>query len=176
MLKADKDLPIIGSTEIIEVAGIKNIPAKVDTGADSSSIWASNIKVSVDGVLSFCLFDKSCPFYTGEVIKRHEFKAVLIRSSSGHEQIRYRTHLPLIVKGRRIKAMFTLSERSKNIFPVLIGRRTINGKFLVDVSKRQSEKPKQRKAKHIQEYFKKDPYKFHCEYIEKQTNIINDAK
>ena len=37
------DLGIIGSTEYVEIAGIKKVPAKVDTGADSSAVWASNI-------------------------------------------------------------------------------------------------------------------------------------
>ena len=32
-----------------------DVPAKIDTGADSSSVWASNIRVDKDGVLTFSL-------------------------------------------------------------------------------------------------------------------------
>ena len=53
----EKALPVIGSTEYVSVAGITNIPAKIDTGADSSSIWASRINMTEDGVLEFVLFD-----------------------------------------------------------------------------------------------------------------------
>lgn len=118
-----KKLGIIGSTEYVNVANIKNVPAKIDTGADSSSIWASHIRVTKDGVLHFRLFDENSPFYTGKAFKRKDYKAAVIRSSSGHEQIRYRAYLTLKLKGRRIKVLFNLSDRSKNNFPILIGRR-----------------------------------------------------
>ncbi|MEI9914427.1 MAG: hypothetical protein WDN66_05680 [Candidatus Saccharibacteria bacterium] len=41
-----KDTQVIGSTTTISIpaGGIVDLPAKVDTGADSSSIWASDIK------------------------------------------------------------------------------------------------------------------------------------
>ncbi|NBW29050.1 hypothetical protein EBR37_01550, partial [bacterium] len=37
--------------------------------------------------------------------------------------------------GRKLKTKVNLSNRSLNTYPILIGRRTINGKFVVDVSK-----------------------------------------
>ena len=134
----DQDkLEIIGSTEYVEVAGIEHVPAKIDTGADSSSLWASQIDVDKEGTLSFVLFDKESPFYTGEVIKRKkdEYEVKIVRSGHGDERIRYRTELMLGVNGHTIHTMFTLANRSRNNFPVLIGRRTLKNKFLVDVSK-----------------------------------------
>ena len=109
------------------------VPAKVDTGADSSSVWASKIRVTKDGVLKFCLFGEGSPYYNGKVFKRTDFSVAKVRSSSGHQQVRYRTHFTVTIKGRRVKAMFNLSDRADNLFPVLVGRRTIAGKFLVDV-------------------------------------------
>ena len=162
------NLEILGSDEYIDVAGVKKVPAKVDTGADSSSVWASHIRVTKDGVLHFRLFDEESPYYTGKTLKRTNFKVAVVRSSIGHEQIRYRTHLLFKIKGRKIKAMVTLSDRSKNSFPVLIGRRTISGKFVVDVSKNHTMvRQKGHKTKLAQKKFREDPYKFHCEYIEK---------
>ena len=156
----------IGSTEYIDVEDYKHIPAKIDTGADSSSIWASHIEVSQDGVLHFQLFDKKSPFYTGKTIKRKDFKAAVIRSSSGHEQIRYRVQLSLKLSGRRIKALFNLSNRSLNTFPVLIGRRTIAGKFLVNVTEKNvTIRPKKPKTRAIEKRLKKDPYLFHQKYV-----------
>ena len=109
------------------------VPAKIDTGADSSSVWASKIRIDEDGVLKFALFGKGSPFYSGKVFKRTDYKVAIVRSASGHEQIRYRTHFTIRVNGRKIKALFNLSDRGNNNYPVLIGRRTISGKFLVDV-------------------------------------------
>lgn len=162
----NKTIDIIGSTELVDIAGIKKIPAKIDTGADSSSVWASHIEVSPDGILSFQLFDEKSPFYTGKTLQRKDFKAAVIRSSSGHEQIRYRVHLSLKLSDRKIRALFNLSDRSHNNFPVLIGRRTISGKFLVDVTEKHvMVRPKKPKTRLIQSRLKQDPYSFHQQYI-----------
>jgi hypothetical protein len=168
---------IIGSTEYVDIGDYKRIPAKIDTGADSSSIWASHIRVTKDGILHFQLFDEGSPFYTGKSFERKDYKAVVVRSSSGHEQIRYRTHLDAKINGRKIKVLFNLSDRSNNNYPILIGRRTISGKFLVDVSKNHTPMPlKNPKTKLIQRHLKEDPYAFHQKYIEKQGGYIDNAK
>lgn len=109
------------------------VPAKIDTGADSSSVWASNIRIDKDGILKFSLFGKGSPYYNGKVFRRTDYSVAMVCSSSGHKQIRYRTHFVVTIKGRKIKALFNLSDRSNNLYPVLVGRRTIAGKFLVDV-------------------------------------------
>lgn len=165
--RRNKEKTTIGSTEYIEVAGVKHLPAKIDTGADSSSIWASHIRVTKDGILSFRLFDKNSPFYTGKTIKRKDYKVAVIRSSSGHEQIRYRVHLRATIRGRTIRALFTLSDRSGNNYPILIGRRTIAGKFIVDVTLKNAPlKSNNPKTNLVQKQFKKNPYNFHRRYIE----------
>lgn len=170
-------LGTIGSTEYVEIAGIPNIPAKIDTGADSSSIWASHIRVTKEGILRFRLFGEGSPFYTGRAFKRTDFKVAVIRSSSGHEQIRYRTHLKTKINGRTVKILFTLSDRSANNFPVLIGRRSISGKFVVDVSKNHTDiRPKNPKTKLVQRRLKEDPYKFHLKYVKKLSGNVEKIK
>ena len=160
------DLEIIGSTEYVEIAGVKNIPAKIDTGADSSSIWASHIDVDKEGTLTFCLFDESSPLFNGEIIKRakDEYKVKIVRSGHGDERIRYRTELDLKVNGHMIHAMFTLANRSRNNFPVLIGRRTLKNKFLVDVSKMAVKKQSNPKTPKLNAELEKNPYAFHQKY------------
>lgn len=160
----DNQLKIIGSTELVSVEGVKNVPAKIDTGADSSSIWVSHLDVTKDGLLTFQLFDESSPLYTGKTIARRDFKALVVRSSNGHEQIRYRTELTLEFDGQKYPTMFTLANRSRNNFPVLIGRKTLTGHFLVDVSIRNVEKPKNPKSRGLNDELVKDPYAFHQKY------------
>ena len=158
-------LPVLGSTEYVSVASISRLPAKIDTGADSSAIWASALDVSKDGVLSFCLFDPSSEFYTGERLATRDYHAKIVRSSNGDEEIRYRVKLPLSLGGRTIRASFTLADRSKNNFPVLIGRRTIKGKFLVDVSSSEvAQAPKLRSVR-LNHELAEDPYTFHKKYL-----------
>ena len=127
---------IIGSYTLISFPkfGIQNIPAKIDTGAESSSIWASKIKER-DGKLSFVLFDVNSPFYTGEKITTNDYQVRLIKNSFGHTEFRFTAKLLVAMEGRNINITFTLADRSANTYPVLIGRRTLQRRFIVDVSK-----------------------------------------
>lgn len=127
-------LEVIGNDTEVEIAGISAIPAKIDTGAEFASVWVSQIEMTPDGNLTFCLFAPESPFYTGEKLTVNEFWARNVRNSTGDEEIRYRVKLPLKIAGQRLEADFTLSDRSRNNFPVLIGRQVLAGKFLVDVS------------------------------------------
>lgn len=171
-------LPIIGSTEKIDIGdAYHNIPAKIDTGADSSSIWASHIRVTKDGVLHFRLFDEKSPYYTGKAFTRTDYKVAVVRSASGHEQIRYRTHLKITLNGRKINVLFFLSNRANNHFPILIGRRTIAGKFLVDVSQKHVRLPaKNPRSKIVQKRLKEDPYRFHKKYVKKLSGDASKIK
>ena len=165
---------IIGSTEYVSIGRLghyENIPAKIDTGADSSSIWASKIQITKDGLLEFVLFDEGSEFYTGKVFKRKNYKVAVIRSATGEEQIRYRTHLLLTIKGKKIKSLFNLSDRSKNNFPILIGRRSISGKFLVDTSiKSVPNPPKNPKTSPLNAELKKNPREFYLKHINNNSN------
>ena len=127
----------IGTIEKVSLPdySIEDIPAKVDTGADSSSIWASNI-VELDGELSFTLFGPTSPYYSGLVIKTSKYAFVTVKNSFGHKEVRYKVSLRLVVAARTIKARINLANRANNRFPILIGRRTLHGKFVVDVAKR----------------------------------------
>ena len=132
------DKQIIGRVEKISFPelDIKNVHAKIDTGADLSSIWATGVHEE-NGVLRFKLFGKKSPFYTGKQI---EFQAphyllTRIANSFGHRELRYVVKLQLKLGGKIIVGTFTLSDRSKKTYPILIGRKLLNRKFLVDVSK-----------------------------------------
>jgi hypothetical protein len=164
----DNLLPVIGKTRKINVIGYASgVPAKIDTGADSSSIWASNISVDKNGMLHFTLFDKNSEFYTGDVISRKAFKVAQVRSSSGHTQIRYRAELSIRLGGKRVRVLFNLSDRSKNEYPILIGRRTITGKFLVDVKRGLKKNKFATKSRALTEELVRDPYAFFKKYHQK---------
>lgn len=167
MSKISKPYKLIGNNALIKVAGIPNVPAKVDTGATISSIWASQISLTSDGELEFCLFAPESPLYTGERLVVKEYKVRSIRNSTGHEEIRYLVWLPTVIKGKRIRTSYTLADRSRNDFPVLIGRRTLNQKFLVDVSK-VSVVNRERSANFtLNQELKLNPQLFHQKYIAK---------
>lgn len=128
---------IIGRTEhiVIPSESARKIRVKIDTGADRSSIWASNIAMSSDGELSFTLFAPESKFYSGTVYRTKNFEVSRVRSAHGDLQVRFRVYLTIILGGKKIRDTFTLADRSKNKYPALIGCKILNKKFLVDVSK-----------------------------------------
>jgi hypothetical protein len=162
-------LIIVGRNESVDLLRYarRKVPAKIDTGADSSSIWVSHVRVDKNGVLKFSLFGEGSPFYNGKTIKREKYRVAQVRSASGHEQIRYRTQISLRLKGRTIRATFNLSDRSQNKFPILIGRRTLSGKFLVDVSKASYTDPEGAHQSMLNKQLQKDPYEFYKKHYKK---------
>jgi len=125
---------LIGRAETISFPehGIEKVPARIDTGARTSAIWASTMQER-GNVLYYTLFDKSSPFYTGEVLKTVQFKKVMVASSIGESQERYKIRLLIKLKGKKIRARMTLADRSQQAYPVLVGRNVLRGKFVVDV-------------------------------------------
>lgn len=143
---------IIGRAERISLPSlnVSGVPAKIDTGADSSSIWCSHIKL-VGGKLECVFFGEESEYYTGRIytFKKGEFDITRISNSFGRKEIRYKLQLPIKVRGRLIKATFTLADRSSKLYPVLIGRSTLRGKFLVDAAKGRPLKDEERKRKEL---------------------------
>ena len=135
--------PIIGHTAKIAVIDldISGVPAKVDTGADSSAIWASSVVEKADGL--YCVFfGPGSPFYSGKTVKvDNGYRRIKVANSFGEKELRYRLKLRIRVKGKLVRATFTLSDRSMKAYPVLLGRRLLQGKFLVDVSRGDRQKP-----------------------------------
>lgn len=129
---------IIGRAEKVNfpTLGLKAVPAKIDTGADASSIWCSKLEM-VDGELRCTFFGKGSPFYSAEVVvfSNKDIDLTRVSNSFGHSELRYKVKIPMELKGRTIKATFTLTDRSTKLYPILIGRSMLRNKFIVDVSR-----------------------------------------
>jgi hypothetical protein len=125
---------IIGRAEQLDFPelGLRAVPARIDTGARTSAMWASDARVE-DGVLWVVFFAKGNPHHTGVPVQFKEFEEVMVASSTGHTQRRYLVKLQVRLKGRKIRASFTLADRSTQVYPVLVGRNVLRGKFVVDV-------------------------------------------
>lgn len=134
---AKKEITVIGRAETIDLRDfdLHAIPAKVDTGADTSSIWVSNVVEKEDG-LHFVLFGPDSPYYTGDeqVFSAPDYELTRVANSFGHKELRYKIKLRITVKDRKIRATFTLADRSQKTYPILLGRRLLHGKFVVDVT------------------------------------------
>lgn len=136
MTKRMQPTNMIGSKELVDfpVLDLQNVPAKVDTGADSSAIWASAIHPTEDG-LRFKLFGPGSHFYNNKWIVVTDYRTTQIKNSFGTSELRYKVNLVVVIGERRIKGWFTLSDRHTMKYPVLLGRRLLKNRFIVDVGK-----------------------------------------
>jgi len=153
-----KPLTIIGRAEEVSFPslGIGTVHARIDTGAQTSSIWASKTRVE-DGRLAVVFFGKGHKAYTGEEIWFDDFSQTVVASSNGQVDLRYKVRATMKIAGRRIRARLTLADRSAQVYPVLVGRSALRGKFVVDVSSGSPLKVKEKaRSAKLQKGAKKD--------------------
>ncbi len=131
--------PVLGYIENVGLPHLGiNCYAKVDTGACTSSLHAEKIEPFVhdgkDWVRFHVLFDGPAAALDqvceAEVIARR-----VIASSNGQRSHRYIIRSLLSVAGLEWSAEISLSHRGSMKYPMLLGRKAIAGRFLVDVSR-----------------------------------------
>ena len=136
------NLPIVGAVEWVTVEpGDLRMEARIDTGAESTSIHAEDIQlVEKDGKrwVHFSLVDPA----SGEKVplERRLQKKVKIRQSDSEKQTRYVVELWISLGKIRSLIEVTLSDRDHMEYPILIGRNMLVDTVIVDVSDRHTMK------------------------------------
>jgi len=127
---------IIGRKETISILDLElyDLDAKVDTGADSNALHCDNIDLSEEGFVSFCLLDEVHEAYHGKRIRLPLHQLKRVKSSNGEIQERPTIQVNVNFFAKEYKTVISLTNRADMRYPMLIGRRFISGKFLVDVS------------------------------------------
>ncbi len=130
---------VLGFIEAVELPDLGiGCDAKVDTGAATSSLHADHIEeFKRDGELwvrfhvkfnkQSARIDQTCE---APVLEQR-----VITSSNGHSSQRYIIGTEMNVGGLSFKTEVSLSHRGSMKYPMLIGRKAIKGRFLVDVSR-----------------------------------------
>ena len=129
----------IGWCELIDLPGlgVKNLHAKVDTGAGTSSLHATRIKPFEKDGQTYVKF--TIPMGTGTADYHCEARVYgqrRIKSSNGVMQSRYVIETVMKLGPLEWVGHMTLANRQSMIFPVLIGRRALKRGFLVNSAKR----------------------------------------
>ncbi|NGP89057.1 ATP-dependent zinc protease family protein [Fodinibius halophilus] len=135
------ELKIIGRLERVHFPewNLTNINAKVDTGAYTSSLHCHHIQpFDRDGerYVKFNLLDPSHDTYIDDKFELPICRTKTVKSSNGSTEERYVVETRVELFGETIKAKFSLTDRSEMRYPVLLGRKLLNGRFLVDVSQK----------------------------------------
>lgn len=129
-------MKIIGSKEKISILDLDlhDLDAKVDTGADSNALHCDDIYVDEENYVHFTLLDEVHSSYNGKRVKMPLYKVKKVRSSSGELQIRPSIKVNIYFFGKKYKSIISLTNRADMKYPMLIGRKFLNRRFLVDVS------------------------------------------
>lgn len=130
---------IIGRREIANLPqfGLNYVDVKVDSGAYTSSIHVSSCKeVELEGatLLEVIFLDENHSAFDNEKHYFQEYRIKKVKSSNGHEQLRYFIKCSIELLGRKIKTEFSLTERKGMRYPILLGRKLLNKRFIIDTS------------------------------------------
>lgn len=130
-------MQILGRSDRVNLPGLglKNIHAKIDTGAYTSSLHCSRAEV-INGQLEFVLLDDEHPEFTGMKFTFREFTEREIKNSFGVAEKRFVINTTVKIFNEEIMAEFSLSDRDALRFPILLGRKILRDRFLIDVTKK----------------------------------------
>ncbi len=130
-------MQILGRYDRVDLPelGLCDIHAKIDTGAYTCSLHCHKAEI-VDGKLEFILLDQEHPEFTGMKFTFAQFEERDIKNSFGEVEKRFVIITSIKVFEEVIVTEFSLSNRGSLKFPILIGRKILRDRFLIDVKKK----------------------------------------
>jgi hypothetical protein len=125
------DKTIIGTVEdvILLPWGVK-LPARIDTGAATSSLDVRNLTIKDDSMAEFYLPEK----YGGLKLCLPIINWRTVKSAGGVKK-RPVVEMEICIGSKRFLAQVNLNNRSKMTYPMLIGRNILKKSFLVDTTR-----------------------------------------
>ena len=115
--------------------------ARIDTGAQTSSVGAENIVPFERDGKQWVRFEILDANNNAIKIKRPIVKTIKVKRHGEKAQERYVVHMRVNIASLSNYIEVSLSDRRQYKFPVLIGRNYLQGNVLVDVSQQYTRKP-----------------------------------
>lgn len=118
---------------------LEDIDLKIDSGAYTSSIHCSNIEeISKENVtfIKFKLLDPEHDLYNNKEFSTKNYSSKLVKSSNGISEKRFMVETEITIFNTTFPIHLTLSERKDMKFPILLGRKFLNKKFVIDTAKK----------------------------------------
>lgn len=127
---------ILGTFESVDFPGfgVKNITAKIDTGAYTGAMHCSKIEIretEQGKMLYFEPFDnkKNAQLTT-------DYYRKTVKSSNGTREVRFIVSTEITIQDQTYPILLSLTDRSSMKYPVLVGRRFLRShKMVVDATK-----------------------------------------
>lgn len=157
MDKTGKEKRLIGRREKVSFPefGLFDIEAKIDTGAYTTALHCHRIKIKTENdktFLCFNLLDPSHPEYNEKQHCVESFSKKEIKNSFGDLEERFIIQTKIKIGRKIINTRVSLTDRGNMRYPVLVGRKILKNRFLIDVAETYlTEKKLRRKKKRIKE-------------------------
>lgn len=128
---------MLGRTDVVDFPKLNlfDIDIKVDSGAYTSSIHCHHIELE-NNVLKCQFLDPKHQKFHQKTLTFNDFKQKKVKSSNGITENRYLIKTEILIFNEIHSIELTLTERGSMKFPVLLGRKFLSKKFLVDISKK----------------------------------------
>ncbi|MBI5568890.1 MAG: ATP-dependent zinc protease [Desulfomonile tiedjei] len=132
---AEDPRPVVGVVEKVRIhPGALLLPAKIDTGADNSSLNAADVTRFNRAGEKWVRFDVVDPDGHSITLERKLVRTARIKRQTGQAQRRPVVMLGICLGNIYREVQVTLVDRSRFRYPVLIGRSFMSGSLLVDPS------------------------------------------
>jgi hypothetical protein len=127
--------------------GIGRLKAKIDTGARTSTLHVAALRILAEYGDGTALLELSLPLDRRYWSQRRQpgrvataqalmLRQVTVTDSGGHREIRPLIATELVLGPVRKRILLTLTDRSGMLFRMILGRKALEGDFLVDVARK----------------------------------------
>lgn len=128
-------MPVVGWRELVSLPelGLHRLPAKIDSGARTSSLHATVLeRFERDGEQFVRFAVDYADMHVRQICEAVHVDWRGITSSNGETQRRLIIKTPVAIGGKQFRAEISLADRSDMKFPMLIGRSALRRRFVVD--------------------------------------------
>lgn len=127
---------IIGRLQEVSLPefNLPSLTAKIDTGAFTSSLHCQIVAID-DQWVEFHVLDPSHPMYIDVPNRVPLVEMKHVTSSNGESELRPVIQTLIKIGDETFEIFLTLTDRSEMRYPILLGRRFLAEKFIVDVTR-----------------------------------------
>ncbi len=136
-MKTPNTKTLIGRTDIVDFPKLElfGIAIKVDSGAYTSSFHCHHIEVENE-VLKCQFLDPEHEKYHQKYFYFKEFIQKNVKSSNGIIESRFIITTEILIFNKIHNIELSLTERGSMTYPVLLGRKFLSKKFIIDTAKK----------------------------------------
>lgn len=134
---------LVGWKELLDLPelGIAGLKAKIDTGARTSTLHVDSFSFLEErpdgsGIAEVVISPDRRRPEERTAVQVRVLRRVKVTDSGGHPEVRPLIETELVLGPVRKRVLLTLTDRSGMLFRMILGRKALEGDFLVDVAKK----------------------------------------